>query len=186
MKTGRFDHALVMVGDKVITVGGDTKVPSNFLDSIEEYDSSMNTWKILEKKLKTPRANFGFTLVPHSIFHGCVIHKWIKQSASLKWKWNTPSPAIPWRISLLKDYLFFKNDFFSVKVYLTRKSKTKKLLSKFALFVASDNFETKTIQIMNVLIFTEVYFYKLLLNCHNNNIYNNNNNINKQPLGASK
>ena len=75
MKTGRFGHALVMVGDEVIAFGGNTKVPSNFLDSIEEYDSSMNTWKILEKKLKTPRANFGFTLVPHSIFHGCVIHK---------------------------------------------------------------------------------------------------------------
>ena len=101
-----------------------------------------------------------------------------KTISKFKMKMKHPSPPIPWRISLLKDYLFFKNDFFSVKVYLTRKSKTKKLLSKFALFVASDNFETKTIQIMNVLIFTEVYFYKLLLNWHNNNIYNNNNNIN--------
>ena len=75
MNTGRFGHALVMVGDKVIAVGGDTKVPSNILDTIEEYDISSNTWRILEKRLKKPRANFGYTLVPHSIFDGCVIHK---------------------------------------------------------------------------------------------------------------
>merc|ERR1712013_176911 len=75
MNTGRFGHALVMVGDKVIAVGGDTKVPSNILDTIEEYDISSNTWRILEKRLKKPRTNFGYTLVPHSIFDGCVIHK---------------------------------------------------------------------------------------------------------------
>jgi len=73
MNMGRFGHALVVIGDKVVALGGDTKVPSNILDTIEEYDISSNSWKVLEKRLKKPRANFGFTLVPHSIFDGCVI-----------------------------------------------------------------------------------------------------------------
>ena len=75
MNTGRFGHAVVTVGDRILAVGGDTKVPSNILDTIEEYDIGSNTWKIIEKRLKKPRANFGFTLVPHSIFEGCVIEE---------------------------------------------------------------------------------------------------------------
>ena len=75
MLSGRFGHAVVTVGGKVFAVGGDERNPSDILDTIEEYDISSNTWRILEKRLKKPRANFGYTLVPHSIFDGCVIHK---------------------------------------------------------------------------------------------------------------
>jgi len=75
MKTGRFGHAVVAVGDKIIAVGGDTKVPSNILNTMEEYDTATNSWNIIEQKLKRPRANFAFTLLPHSLFDGCVIKK---------------------------------------------------------------------------------------------------------------
>ena len=73
MQTGRFGHAVVAVGDKVFAVGGDDRRPSNLLDTIEEYDIQANSWKTINKKLKIPRSNFGYTLVPHSIFKGCVI-----------------------------------------------------------------------------------------------------------------
>jgi len=68
----RFGHALVTVGSKVFAVGGGLTSDER-LDSIEEYDVRTDSWKLIETKLKKPRADFGFTLVPHSLFHGCVI-----------------------------------------------------------------------------------------------------------------
>ena len=73
MNTGRFGHAVVAIGDRVFAIGGDDRKPSNILDTIEEYDLKSNTWKIIQKKLKVPRSNFGYTLVPHSIFKGCTV-----------------------------------------------------------------------------------------------------------------
>lgn len=73
MNTGRFGHAVVTIGDRVFAIGGDDRKPSNILDTIEEYDLKSNTWKIIKKKLKVPRSNFGYTLVPHSIFKGCTV-----------------------------------------------------------------------------------------------------------------
>jgi len=75
MRKGRFGHALVAVGEKVFAIGGDEKNPRNLLDTIEEYDIQRNMWKTVSKKLKKPRANFGFTLIPHSMFKGCVLNK---------------------------------------------------------------------------------------------------------------
>jgi len=73
MKTGRFGHAIVAVGEKIFAIGGDDRNPNNILDTIEEYDVNKNSWNIIKRKLKKPRANFGYTLVPHSIFDGCVV-----------------------------------------------------------------------------------------------------------------
>ena len=73
MKSSRFGHAVVAVGSKVFAVGGDERNPKNILDTIEEYDIKNNSWKMTKTKLKTPRSNFGYTLLPHSIFNGCVI-----------------------------------------------------------------------------------------------------------------
>ena len=73
MKTGRFGHAVVAVGEKIFAIGGDEKNTSNILDTIEEYDVKKNSWKILTTKLKKPRANFGYTLIPHSILPGCTV-----------------------------------------------------------------------------------------------------------------
>ena len=75
MKTGRFGHAVVAVGEKIFAIGGDEKNLSNFLDTIEEYDVKKNAWEIIKTKLKMPRANFGYTLVPHSIFDGCIVSR---------------------------------------------------------------------------------------------------------------
>merc|ERR1719431_743672 len=75
MNKGRFGHALVAVGEKIFAIGGDEKNPNNILDTIEEYDVQKNSWKILRTKLKRPRANFGYTLVPHSIFKGCTVSR---------------------------------------------------------------------------------------------------------------
>jgi N-acetylneuraminic acid mutarotase len=77
MKTGRFGHAVVGVGvgEKIFAIGGDEKNPSNILDTIEEYDVKKDAWKIMTTKLTKPRANFGYTLVPHSIFDGCIISR---------------------------------------------------------------------------------------------------------------
>ena len=61
------------MGEKIFAIGGDTKNRSNILDTIEEFDVKANAWKIIENKLRTPRANFGFTLLPHSIFGGCSV-----------------------------------------------------------------------------------------------------------------
>ena len=75
MNKGRFGHALVAVGEKIFAIGGDEKNPNNILDTIEEYDVEKNTWKLLRTKMKRPRANFGYTLVPHSIFKGCTVNR---------------------------------------------------------------------------------------------------------------
>jgi len=74
MNIGRFGHAVVAVGDKVFAIGGDDR-NNNYMDTIEEYDARRNTWTITNQKLKKSRSNFGFTVVPHSIFDGCVIQK---------------------------------------------------------------------------------------------------------------
>ena len=74
MNVGRFGHAVVAVGDKVFAIGGDDR-NNNYMDTIEEYDTRRNTWTIKSQKLKKARSNFGFTIVPHSIFDGCVIQK---------------------------------------------------------------------------------------------------------------
>jgi len=75
MNKGRFGHAVVAVGEKVFAIGGDEKNPSNILDTIEEYDVEKNSWRVLKTKMKKPRANFGYTLIPHSIFRGCSISR---------------------------------------------------------------------------------------------------------------
>jgi len=75
MNKGRFGHAVVAVGEKIFAIGGDEKNPNNVLDTIEEYDVQKNSWKILRTKMKRPRANFGYTLVPHSIFKGCTVSR---------------------------------------------------------------------------------------------------------------
>ena len=75
MNTGRFGHAVVSVGEKIFAIGGDEKNPSNILDTIEEYDVEKNSWRILKTKMRRPRANFGYTLVPHSIFKGCTVSR---------------------------------------------------------------------------------------------------------------
>jgi len=71
MNKERFGHALVRVGEKIFAIGGDDRNPNNVMDTIEEYDGTKNMWKIIEKKLKKPRTNFGYTLIPHSLFDGC-------------------------------------------------------------------------------------------------------------------
>ena len=74
MKLGRFGHAVVALGERVFAIGGDDRNQKN-MDTIEEYDVRRNTWNIIKQKLNKPRSNFGFTLVPHSIFDGCTIEK---------------------------------------------------------------------------------------------------------------
>ena len=69
---GRFGFALVNVGGKVLAVGGDTREGSaNYLDTIEVFDTVTNTWSLHSRRLKNPRSNFAFSLVPHSLFPGC-------------------------------------------------------------------------------------------------------------------
>ena len=69
---GRFGFALVNIGGSVLAVGGDTREGSaNYLDTIEVFDPATQTWSLSEKRLKYPRSNFAFTLVPHSLFPGC-------------------------------------------------------------------------------------------------------------------
>jgi len=74
MNIGRFGHAVINVGNRVFAIGGDDR-NNNYMDTIEEYNAKKNTWKIINKKLQKARSNFGFTVVPHSIFDGCVIDK---------------------------------------------------------------------------------------------------------------
>ena len=74
MNVGRFGHAVVNVGNRVFAIGGDDR-NNNYMDTIEEYNAKENTWKIINKKLQKARSNFGFTIVPHSIFDGCVIDR---------------------------------------------------------------------------------------------------------------
>ena len=73
MNEARFGHAVVAVGGKIFAIGGDDRNPSKILDTIEEYDLDKDSWKIINTNLNKPRSNFGFTLVPHSIFPGCVV-----------------------------------------------------------------------------------------------------------------
>merc|ERR1711970_482305 len=73
MRTGRFGHAVVAVGDKIFAIGGDDRNQNNVFDTIEEYDVKKNSWSTVGQKLNIPRSNFGYTLVPHSIIDGCVI-----------------------------------------------------------------------------------------------------------------
>ena len=75
MKAARFGHAVVAVGEKIFAIGGDDRNPNNILDTIEEYNVNENSWKIIKRKLKKGRSNFGYTLVPHSIFDGCVVSR---------------------------------------------------------------------------------------------------------------
>eukprot|EP00092_Neocalanus_flemingeri_P098524 GFUD01125649.1.p1 GENE.GFUD01125649.1~~GFUD01125649.1.p1 ORF type:complete len:469 (+),score=91.01 GFUD01125649.1:119-1525(+) len=75
MKTARFGHAVVAVGEKIFAIGGDDRNQNNILDTIEEYDVTKDSWNIIQTKLKKPRSNFGYTLVPHSIFDGCVVSR---------------------------------------------------------------------------------------------------------------
>ena len=72
MMVGRFGFALVNIAGKVLAVGGDTREGSaNYLDSIEMFDATTQTWSLSDKRLKFPRSNFAFSLVPHSLFPGC-------------------------------------------------------------------------------------------------------------------
>ena len=69
----RFGHAIVKIGDRVVAVGGSKLHPDVMTNSVEEFEIDSG-WRLLEDvKMKTPRANFGFTLVPHSMFPGCKI-----------------------------------------------------------------------------------------------------------------
>ena len=74
MNQPRFGHALVTVGDKVAAIGGNERRPDEVTASIEEYNSVNRTWSYMNLQMKKPRTNFGFTLVPHSIFEGCKIY----------------------------------------------------------------------------------------------------------------
>merc|ERR1712142_229738 len=74
MNVARFGHAVISIGKRIFAIGGDDR-KNNYMDTIEEYDAKKNNWKIMSKKLKKARSSFGFTVVPHSIFDGCVIDK---------------------------------------------------------------------------------------------------------------
>ena len=73
MNLPRFGHALVTVGEKVAAIGGNERRPDRVTATIEEYDTANNTWSYMNLSLRKPRTNFGFTLVPHSLFEGCKI-----------------------------------------------------------------------------------------------------------------
>ena len=76
MVVGRFGFALVNVGGKVLAVGGDTREgPAHYLDSIEVFDSTTQTWSLSHRRLKYPRSNFAFSLLPHSLFPGCRVNR---------------------------------------------------------------------------------------------------------------
>ena len=73
MVEARFGHAIVKIGDKVLAVGGSKLHPDIMTDTVEEFDVASG-WRLLEDvKMKVPRANFGYTLIPHSLFPGCTI-----------------------------------------------------------------------------------------------------------------
>jgi len=73
MKQARFGHAVVNVGQKVFAIGGEDR-KSNYFDSIEEFDITNESWKIVSQKIQTPRSNFGYTLIPHSLVDGCTVY----------------------------------------------------------------------------------------------------------------
>ena len=66
----RFGHAVVRLGDTVVAVGGSRLHPDVMLDSVERLDEDRG-WVETEVRLQQPRANFGYTLVPHSLLPGC-------------------------------------------------------------------------------------------------------------------
>ena len=74
LKVGRFGFALVNVGGIVMAVGGDTREGSaNYLDSIEVFNTTSHTWSLSPRRLKYPRSNFAYSLLPHSLFPGCTV-----------------------------------------------------------------------------------------------------------------
>jgi len=73
MKEPRFGHAVVKVGEKILAVGGSRLRPDIITDTIEIFDQATG-WTFYPSKLKIPRANFGYALVPHSLFPGCKIN----------------------------------------------------------------------------------------------------------------
>jgi len=75
MKEARFGHALVTIGDRVFAIGGNQRKPDKVTNTIEEFNVDNNTWSYIPMKMKTPRTNFGYTLVPHSIFPGCSVNE---------------------------------------------------------------------------------------------------------------
>ena len=74
MNVARFGQTVVTVGSRIFAIGGDDRNSNNF-DTIEEFDINEKKWKIIPKKLKMSRSNFGHTLIPHSMFDGCQIEK---------------------------------------------------------------------------------------------------------------
>merc|ERR1719431_128340 len=71
MNQERFGHALLTVGDQVLAIGGKKIHPEEITDTIEEYSVTKGDWSYLPIKLIAPRTNFGFTLIPPSMFPGC-------------------------------------------------------------------------------------------------------------------
>ena len=71
MKKTRFGHAVVKIGDHVVAVGGSKLHPDIMTDTVEEWHQERGWTLRYNTKLSYPRANFGFTLVPHSMFDGC-------------------------------------------------------------------------------------------------------------------
>lgn len=75
MNEARFGHAIVTVAGRVFAIGGNQRKPDKVTDTVEEYNVDDDTWSYLPQKMKTPRTNFGYTLVPHSIFPGCKVQE---------------------------------------------------------------------------------------------------------------
>ena len=46
--------------------------PDVYLDSIEIFEKNQG-WKMTDKKLQKPRANFGYGLIPHSLIPNCKV-----------------------------------------------------------------------------------------------------------------
>merc|ERR550519_2804567 len=74
MTRHRFGHALVNVGGRLIALGGKERNPDVVMDSGEEFHPSNRSWTFLGRVLSKPRANFGYTLIPHSLIPGCIMH----------------------------------------------------------------------------------------------------------------
>ena len=70
----RFGHAMVNVGGRILAVGGKERNPDVVLDSGEEFHVNNRSWTNIGRVLAVPRANFGFTLIPHSLIPGCYIN----------------------------------------------------------------------------------------------------------------
>jgi len=74
MQKSRFGHAVVAVGEKMFAIGGDDR-KNNYHDTIEQFDIETGSWKMIFQRLQQPRSNFGYTLIPHSLFKGCHLEK---------------------------------------------------------------------------------------------------------------